>query len=69
VIAVSLDGKALAGLIVVVFAAVVVIVFVSQLVARDRQVRVARFGWFVERQRFDVDTTEAEVWPKQEEEP
>jgi hypothetical protein len=50
--AVALDGNGLVAVIVLTLAAVVVIVVLTRMVARDRQIRVSRVGWFVERERF-----------------
>lgn len=54
-LAVTLDGYALSALIVVTLAIVFVVVVAARLIRRDHDVRVARFGVFVERERFGGD--------------
>jgi hypothetical protein len=67
VTAATIDGYVLAAIGIAAIVFILVVAVAARLLGRDPQIRVARWGMFVERERFDDEADpaadETQEWP------
>ena len=61
----SLDGYTLAGLVAIIVGVLILVA----LLRKDKTVGITRYGFFIERERFDeveIDQDTKVLWPKED---